>query len=76
MIDKYFGLEVIDINRVKELRKQSNLSQEKLAELSGLSRQCIFNVENEKKKSTKSTAMEAIARALGKPVSEIFFITM
>jgi len=57
--------------RIRELRKTKNLSQEQLAHLSGLSRQYITDVE----RGTRNIAIvniEKIAKALEIPLSKLF----
>ncbi len=50
-------------NRIKELRKQANLSQEQLGELIGCNKSKISKLENESQELTQSW-MSKIARAL------------
>ena len=49
------------------------MTQDELAEKSGLSRPYICNLENGKCTVVKSTTMAAIAKALDTSVSKIFF---
>ena len=51
------------------------MSQEELAEKSGVSRTTISELETEKKEVTTNITLERIARALGEKVSNIFFIS-
>lgn len=62
-------------NRLKELRECRGMSQEELAEKSGVSRTTISELETEKKEVTTNITLERIARALGEKVSNIFFIS-
>lgn len=39
---------MLKLNRLKEMREKKNLTQEKLAELSGVSRQTIISIESGK----------------------------
>lgn len=60
-------------NRIKQLRKQSGLRQEDLANKVGVSRQTIIAIENDKYNPTLELAMK-IARLLDLHVDEIFFL--
>lgn len=59
--------------KIKEFRESLKMTQDELAKKSGVTRPYISNLENGKQEVIKNTTMESIARALGKPVSEIFF---
>ncbi len=61
-------------NRLKEIREKKGLSQEQLAEISGISRTTISDLENEKKQVTTNITLEKLANALGKKITSIFFI--
>ena len=61
-------------NKLKETREEQGMSQEELAEKSKVSRTTISELETEKKVTTNIT-LEKIASALGKKVSDIFFIS-
>lgn len=61
-------------NRLKEVREYKGMSQEELSEKSGVSRTTISELETEKKEVTTNITLEKIAKALGKKVSDIFFI--
>lgn len=61
-------------NKLKEIREKKGLSQEQLAEISGISRTTISDLENEKKQVTTNVTLEKLANALGKKVTSIFFI--
>jgi transcriptional regulator with XRE-family HTH domain len=56
---------------IKRLRKQRGLTQDKLAELSGLSRITITNLETEPKSNPGKDTIERIAMALGVTSSEL-----
>ena len=59
-------------NRIKVIRAELNLSQEKLAALAGLSRVTLVNIE----KGTANPDGKTIAKlvkALNRPANEIFF---
>lgn len=60
-------------NIIKQLRKQAELRQEDMAQALGVSRQTIIAIENDKYNPTLELAMR-IARLLGRPVEEIFFL--
>lgn len=61
-------------NRLRELREIQGISQEELAEKSGISRTTISELETGKKEVTTNVTLEKIAEALGVKVSDIFFI--
>lgn len=61
-------------NKLKEYREKLGISQEELAEKSGVSRTTISDLENNKKEVTTNITLEKLAEALGKKVSTIFFI--
>ena len=61
-------------NKLKEIREEQFISQEELAEKSGVSRTTISELETEKKEVTTNITLEKLAKALGKKVSDIFFI--
>lgn len=61
-------------NRLKEFREKKKMSQEELAEISGISRTTISDLENGKKEVTTNVTLEKLANALGKKVSTIFFL--
>ncbi len=60
-------------NRVRELRKQLNLTQEEFANSLGVTRQTIIAIENDKYNPTLILAIK-IARLLNKPVEMIFIL--
>lgn len=61
-------------NRVKEFREKLGLTQEELAEISGVSRTTISGFENEIIEITTNTTMDRIAEALGKKTKTVFFL--
>lgn len=61
--------------RIKELREEKHMSQEKLSELSNVSRTIISGLETNKITQTSTTTLMKIAGALGVKVSDIFFDT-
>ena len=58
--------------RIKEFRKQRNMTQEELAEKSGQSRGTIIRLESGKDVVTTTDTLEAIADALGVSVPLLF----
>lgn len=60
-------------NNIKQLRKSEGLRQEDMAKISGVSRQTIIAVENDKYNPTLELAMK-IARLLRLHVEEIFIL--
>lgn len=58
-------------NRIQELRKQQNLSQDKLAKLCNVSRQTINAIENNKYDPTLQLAFK-LAKVLNSTVDELF----
>ena len=59
--------------RVKKLREEKNMTQEELEKKSGVSRQTISAIENDKAGSVKIGTLLAIAKALDTTVDCIFF---
>jgi putative transcriptional regulator len=64
---------VVIKNNVRECRKQLNLTQEKLAESLGISRQTIHAIENEKYNPSLELALK-IGKMFNKPVEDIFIL--
>jgi putative transcriptional regulator len=64
---------VIIENRVRECRKELNLTQENLAELLGISRQTIIAIENKKYNPSLELALK-IGKLYKKPVEDIFIL--
>ncbi|MBQ6053028.1 MAG: helix-turn-helix transcriptional regulator [Clostridia bacterium] len=61
-------------NKLKEIRKSKGMTQEELAEKSGVSRGTIVALENnEGKVVTKTSTLLKLAAVLGCAVSDIFF---
>jgi putative transcriptional regulator len=58
-------------NKVKELRKSKNLTQEQLADLIGISRQAINAIEKEKFDPSLPTAFK-MARLFKITIEELF----
>ncbi|RAP39391.1 hypothetical protein BYZ73_20795 [Rhodovulum viride] len=57
--------------RIKELREGKRLSQQQLAEMAGLSRSQLSEIENERKPAN-TLRLTSIARALNVTVEELF----
>jgi len=51
--------------KIRALREKKKMSQEELAEKSGISRQTISSIESGKSLSVTTSTLEAIAKALG-----------
>lgn len=61
-------------SKLKKARKEKGLTQEELAEKSGVSRGTIVALENEQNNVvTKTSTLVKIATALGSTVADIFF---
>ncbi|MCZ4407666.1 helix-turn-helix transcriptional regulator [Cryomorphaceae bacterium 1068] len=60
-------------NRLREIRMSENLSQQALAERTGVSRQSIHAIEKGKYVPSTELALK-ICRELKKKVEEIFFL--
>ena len=61
------------MNKIKQFRKKMGMTQKELSEKSGISRPYISKLENNECIIIKSSTMVAIANALQKPESVIFF---
>lgn len=59
-------------NKLKKLRSQQGLSQEKLAELLGVSRQSIIAIESGRFNPSLQLAF-SISRVFNLPIEKIFF---
>ena len=59
--------------KIKEVREKQGITQEELANKSGVSRAIIASLENDDNASTTTKTLSKIAQALGVPVSHIFF---
>lgn len=58
---------------IKRFRLEQNLTQQDLADLTGLSREYICDIENEKRKKHPTVAvLGRIAEALNKTLSDLF----
>ena len=59
--------------KIKEFREAARMTQEELAEKSGISRGTISALENGTARNTTSKTLVQIARALNATVEQIFF---
>ena len=60
------------LNRLKEVRESRGVSQEKLAELSGISRQTISKIETDPEFNAKVDTIKRLADALDVSFHDIF----
>lgn len=60
-------------NRMKQFRKEKGISQEKMAEMLGVSRQTIISIERGRYNPSLPLAIQ-IARCFETIVEEVFFI--
>ena len=58
---------------IKEVRTEKGMTQNELAEKSGVSRVTIMALENGTKTSTTTDTLIALSKALGVSVNDIFF---
>jgi transcriptional regulator with XRE-family HTH domain len=58
------------VNRIKEIREKKNLMQKELAELAGISRPFLHDLENNRR-GAKPETYQRIAEALGVTVAEL-----
>lgn len=59
--------------KIREAREAAHMTQEELAEKSGVSRGTISALENGVERNSSSKTLLLIARALGTTVDKIFF---
>lgn len=59
--------------KLKKVREEKRMTQEELAEKSGVSRPTIVAIEGDKVTDVKASTLLKLAAALEVPVSEIFF---
>lgn len=59
--------------RVKEIREERKMTQEQLEEKSGISRQTISAIENNRVKNVSAGTLIALATALGTSIDDLFF---
>ena len=58
---------------IKQIREEKGLTMKKLSEISNVSVGYICHLENGTRTHPSIEVMEKIAKALNKPISEIFF---
>ncbi len=58
--------------RIKEKRLEKHMSQTELSEKSGISRQVINSIENNKEINTTTKTLSAIAEALDCTIADLF----
>ena len=61
-------------NRLKELREERGMSQEKLSELSGLSRTTLSKIENNEEVNVNTRTIAKLAEVFNVKPSEIFLL--
>lgn len=61
-------------NRLKELREERGISQEKLSELSGISRTTLSKIENNEEVNVNTRTIAKLAEVFGVKPSEIFLM--
>lgn len=59
--------------KIKDLREARSMTQEELAEKSGVSRGTISALENEESKNATTSTLMKLAIALGVTLDELFF---
>lgn len=67
------GRDIMNYN-IKKIRKEQKITQQKLSEISGISRTTIALLETGRKKETSTKTLLAIANALGVSVESLFFL--
>lgn len=69
----YYGIKEVDhmISKLKEIRKSKNISQQELAERSGVSRATIANIERGTQVELLLGTVAKLAKALDVSISEI-----
>lgn len=61
-------------NRLKEFRVERGISQEKLAEMSGISRATLSKIENNEETNVNTRTMVKLADIFGVKPSDIFLL--
>lgn len=61
-------------NKIREIRRNLNMTQEELSIKSGISRATIAALENNQKSNTSTKTLTAIAAALGVSLEHIFLL--
>ncbi|MBR6707912.1 MAG: helix-turn-helix transcriptional regulator [Clostridia bacterium] len=60
--------------RVKDVREEMRMTQEELAEKSGVSRATIIAIERDETKDVKASTLLKLAQALGTTVDKLFLL--
>ena len=68
------GGENVIKNRLKELREERGISQEKLSEMSGLSRTTLSKIENNEEVSVNTRTIAKLADVFDVKPSDIFLL--
>lgn len=61
-------------NRLKELREERGISQEKLSEISGISRATLSKIENNEEMNLNTRTIAKLAAAFQVKPSDIFLL--
>lgn len=61
-----------NMTKIKEIRKQRQVTQKELSSVSGLTQSYISVIENSKKKPSMNSAFK-LAKALGTTIEDLFF---
>lgn len=59
--------------KVRDLRRRLELTQEKMAKTAGISRHTLHKLESGKSKVYRTDTIQRVANVLGVPISDIFF---
>ena len=59
--------------KLREIREEKRMTQEELAEKSGVSRQTIVSIENDKTTDVKISTLQKLASAMDTTIQAIFF---
>lgn len=60
-------------NKLKMARVRAGMTQEMLAEKSGVCRTTIWEIENDKPRNTSTGTLKRLAKALDSTIEDIFF---
>lgn len=60
-------------NKLKAVRESKGLSISRLSEMSGVSRQTIYNLESDEAYLASSRTLIKLANALGESLEDVFF---
>jgi len=58
--------------KIREMREKRHLSQEELAQISGVSRGIVVRLESDTEYETQVSTLEKIANALGVSIKSLF----